>query len=349
MALALNKPVLGIHHLEGHLLSPLLADDANIQFPFVALLVSGGHTQLMKVTGVGEYTILGETLDDAAGEAFDKTAKILGLPYPGGPLIDQFAKEGNPKAFPFTKPKVDGLNFSFSGLKTQILYFVQKNVAINPNFIEENKADICASVQNIIIKILMDKLKLAVEETGINQIAIGEYEWLRISLAYQNGDVKIRVDTTINSVSINQDLNATLASFIGFNTYIKNFTVKNQSITVNGNRSQGFWGFDTAVPVLGTNIPIAESGQAPAGATTVVNPLFNTSPIPAGSCVVTAAFANGKLKITGNETKDIIVECSFSINNSVEWRDLNPNGKWEPLKGETLVDMGIRGLMPTIK
>ena len=107
------------------------------------------------------------------GEAFDKSAKILGLPYPGGPLIDKFAQEGNPKAFPFTKPKVDGLNFSFSGLKTQILYFIQKNVALNPNFIEENKADICASIQHTIINILMDKLKLAVAETGINQIAIG--------------------------------------------------------------------------------------------------------------------------------------------------------------------------------
>jgi N6-L-threonylcarbamoyladenine synthase len=107
------------------------------------------------------------------GEAFDKSAKILGLPYPGGPLIDKFAQEGNPKAFHFTKPKVPGLNFSFSGLKTQVLYFIQKNVAENPNFIEENKADICASIQHTIIQILMDKLKLAVVETGINQIAIG--------------------------------------------------------------------------------------------------------------------------------------------------------------------------------
>ena len=186
-------------------------------------------------------------------------------------------------------------------------------------------------------------------EIPINQVAIGEYEWLRISLAYQNGDVKIRVDTTINGISINQDLTATLASFIGFRNYIKTFTVKTKNVTVNGNRTQGFWGFETNVPVLGTNIPVVDSGSAPAGATTVVNPLFNTSPIPAGSCVVTAAFANGKLKITGNETKDIVVECSFSINKSVEWRDLNPNGKWEPLKGETLVDMGIRGLIPTIK
>ncbi|MFY7839879.1 MAG: hypothetical protein ACOVP7_06360 [Lacibacter sp.] len=186
-------------------------------------------------------------------------------------------------------------------------------------------------------------------EVPINQVAIGEYEWIRISLAYQNGDVKIRVDTSINGVSINQDMNATLASFIGFNTYIKNFTVKTQNVTVNGNRTQGFWGFETNVSVLGTTIPVVQSGQAPAGATTVVNPLFNTSPIPAGSCVVTAAFANGKLKITGNETKDIVVECSFSTNKSVEWKDLNPNGKWEPLKQETLVDMGVRGLIPTIK
>jgi hypothetical protein len=186
-------------------------------------------------------------------------------------------------------------------------------------------------------------------EVPIKNIAIGEYEWIRISLAYQNGDLKIRVDTTINGVSINQDLNATLASFIGFNNYIKTFNIKTQPIAVNGNRTQGFWGFETNVNVLGTNYPVVQSGQAPAGATTVVNPLFATSPIPAGSCVVTAAFANGKLKITGTETKDIIVECSFSTNKSVEWRDLIPNTKWEALKGEVLVDMGVRGLIPTIK
>lgn len=186
-------------------------------------------------------------------------------------------------------------------------------------------------------------------EIPIKNIAIGEYEWIRISLAYQNGDVKVRVDTTISGISVNQDLNATLASFIGFNNYIKTFNVKTQLVIVNGNRTQGFWGFETTVNVLGTNYPVVQSGQAPAGATTVVNPLFATSPIPAGGCVVTAAFANGKLKITGNETKDIIVECSFSTNKSVEWRDLIPNNKWEPLKGETLVDMGVRGLIPTIK
>ncbi|MBX9785112.1 MAG: hypothetical protein K2X48_17635 [Chitinophagaceae bacterium] len=143
-------------------------------------------------------------------------------------------------------------------------------------------------------------------------------------------------------------MNATLASFIGFNNYIKTFTVKTQPVTVNGNRTQGFRGFETTVNVLGVNYPVVQNGQAPAGATTVVNPLFATSPIPNGSCVVTAAFANGKLKITGNETKDIIAECSFSTNTSVEWRDLIPNNKWEPLKGETSVDRGVRGLIPII-
>lgn len=186
-------------------------------------------------------------------------------------------------------------------------------------------------------------------ELPLKNVRAGEYEWIRISLAYQNGDVKVRVDTTISGIAFNQDLNATLASFIGFNNYIKTFNVKTQPVAVNGNRTQGFWGFETSINVLGVNYPVVQSGQAPAGATTVVNPLFATSPIPAGSCVVTAAFANGKLKITGNETKDIIVECSFSTNKSVEWRDLIPNNKWEPLKGETLVDMGVRGLIPTIK
>lgn len=137
------------------------------------MTISGGHTQIVRVDDYFKMTVIGETTDDAVGEAFDKTAKILGLPYPGGPLVDKYAQEGNPKAFPFTKPKVPGLDFSFSGLKTAILYFVQKNKAANPTFIEENIADICASVQHTIIQILMDKLKLASKDTGIKQIAIG--------------------------------------------------------------------------------------------------------------------------------------------------------------------------------
>lgn len=161
--------------MQAHILAHFIDEEGfdKPTFPFLALTISGGHTQIVKVIDFFDMAIIGETIDDAVGEAFDKTAKILGLPYPGGPLIDQFAKNGNPKKYNFTKPKVPNLNFSFSGLKTQILYFVQKKMIENPNFIEENKADICASVQQIIIDILMDKLKLAVAETGITQIAIG--------------------------------------------------------------------------------------------------------------------------------------------------------------------------------
>lgn len=175
MAQALNIPLVAVHHMHAHVLAHFI-DEAGYdkpEFPFLAMTISGGHTQVIKVNSFFEMEVIGETTDDAVGEAFDKSAKILGLPYPGGPLIDKFAQTGNPKAFQFTKPKVDGLNFSFSGLKTQILYFIQKHVAENPNFIEENKNDICASIQYTIIQILMDKLKLAVAETGINQIAIG--------------------------------------------------------------------------------------------------------------------------------------------------------------------------------
>ncbi len=175
LSLALHIPLIAVNHMHAHILAHFIDEEGfdKPTFPFLALTISGGHTQIVKVNSFFDMEIIGETTDDAVGEAFDKSAKILGLPYPGGPLIDQFTKEGNPKRFAFTKPKVEGLNFSFSGLKTQILYFIQKNVKENPNFIEENKADICASIQHIIIEILMEKLKLAVTETGINQVAIG--------------------------------------------------------------------------------------------------------------------------------------------------------------------------------
>ena len=175
MSAALQIPLIAVNHMKAHILAHFIDEEGYDKptFPFLALTISGGHTQIVKVNSFFDLEIIGETTDDAVGEAFDKSAKVLGFPYPGGPLIDKLAKEGNPKAYQFTKPKVDGLNFSFSGLKTQILYFIQKNVAENPNFIEENKADICASIQHTIINILMDKLKMAVTETGINQIAIG--------------------------------------------------------------------------------------------------------------------------------------------------------------------------------
>ena len=174
LSLALDIPLIGVNHMQGHILAHFIDEDGydKPEFPFLAMTISGGHTQIIKVTDYFDMEIIGETTDDAVGEAFDKSAKILGLPYPGGPLIDKYAQLGNP-VFTFTKPKVDRLNFSFSGLKTQILYFIQKKTKENPNFIKENLNDICASIQHIIIEIIMDKLKQAVKETGINQIAIG--------------------------------------------------------------------------------------------------------------------------------------------------------------------------------
>lgn len=175
LALALGIPLIAVNHMHAHILAHFIDEEGfdKPEFPFLALTISGGHTQIVKVNDFFDMQIIGETTDDAVGEAFDKSAKILGLPYPGGPLVDKNAQLGNPKAFPFTKPKVPGLDFSFSGLKTAILYFIQKKKIENPNFIDENINDICASIQYTIIQILMDKLKLAVQETGINQIAIG--------------------------------------------------------------------------------------------------------------------------------------------------------------------------------
>ncbi|TDE03479.1 tRNA (adenosine(37)-N6)-threonylcarbamoyltransferase complex transferase subunit TsaD [Flavobacterium hiemivividum] len=175
MALALNIPLISVNHMHAHILAHFIDEEGfdKPNFPFLALTISGGHTQIVQVNDFFDMTIIGETTDDAVGEAFDKSAKILGLPYPGGPLVDKHAQLGNPKAFAFTKPKVPGLNFSFSGLKTAILYFVQKKKLENPDFISENMDDICASIQYTIVEILMDKLKLAVKETGIKQIAIG--------------------------------------------------------------------------------------------------------------------------------------------------------------------------------
>jgi N6-L-threonylcarbamoyladenine synthase len=175
LAMALQIPLIAVNHMQAHILAHFIDEEGYDKptFPFLGITLSGGHTQIVKVNDYFDMEIIGQTTDDAVGEAFDKSAKILGLPYPGGPLIDKYAALGNPKAFSFTKPKVPGLDFSFSGLKTQILYFVQNNVKQNPNFIDENRNDICASIQNIIIEIIIDKLKQAVDTTGINQIAIG--------------------------------------------------------------------------------------------------------------------------------------------------------------------------------
>ena len=171
MALALNKPLIAVHHMQAHVLANLISD-RKPSFPFLCLTVSGGHTQIVLAESPLQLKVIGETLDDAAGEAFDKSAKLLGLPYPGGPLIDKYAKEGNPKKFKFAEPQIPNLDFSFSGLKTSILYFIQQQTKENPNFIGENLNDICASIQKTIIDILLKKLKKAAIDTGIKDVCI---------------------------------------------------------------------------------------------------------------------------------------------------------------------------------
>ncbi len=168
MALSLNRPLIGVHHMQAHVLANLIGDRSP-SFPFLCLTVSGGHTQIVLAHSPLQLEVIGETIDDAAGEAFDKTAKLLGLPYPGGPLIDRYAKNGNPKAFSFAEPQIPELNFSFSGLKTSVLYFLQKQ---EPGFIEEHLNDLCASVQFAIVNILIKKIKKAVQQTGIKNVCI---------------------------------------------------------------------------------------------------------------------------------------------------------------------------------
>ena len=173
MALGLQIPLVEVNHMHGHVLAHFIEDGTpSPAFPFLCLTVSGGHTQIVHVTSPTEMKIIGETIDDAAGEAFDKTAKILNLPYPGGPLIDKYAQMGNPKAFTFSKPRIDGYNFSFSGLKTSILYTIQKLEKEHPNIRTEALHDICASVQHTIVEILFDKLTKAATELGIKEVAI---------------------------------------------------------------------------------------------------------------------------------------------------------------------------------
>jgi len=173
-SMSMNIPMLEVDHLQAHILAHFIDMGGQDipEFPFLCLTVSGGHSQIVKVNGYFDMEIIGKTIDDAAGEAFDKTAKILGLTYPGGPHIDRLSKIGNSHAFEFPKPKIKGLDYSFSGIKTSFLYFVRDNLKKNPNFIEENQADLAASMQRIIIEILIGKLKRASRETGIKQIAL---------------------------------------------------------------------------------------------------------------------------------------------------------------------------------
>lgn len=171
LALSLNIPIIGVHHMQAHVLANLI-DEPKPSFPFLCLTVSGGHTQIVKCESPHQLSVIGETMDDAAGEAFDKSAKLLGLPYPGGPLIDTYASKGNASRFSFPEPQIPGLDFSFSGLKTAILYFLREATHKDENFMLNNLNDICASIQQRIVSILMNKLKRASLETGIKEICI---------------------------------------------------------------------------------------------------------------------------------------------------------------------------------
>ncbi|WP_191859679.1 tRNA (adenosine(37)-N6)-threonylcarbamoyltransferase complex transferase subunit TsaD [Hanstruepera ponticola] len=231
LAYGLDIPLIEVNHMQAHILAHFIneADYNKPPFPFLAMTISGGHTQIVKVSDYFKMDVIGETIDDAVGEAYDKSGKILGLGYPAGPEIDKRAKLGNPKAYKFTKPKVDGLDFSFSGLKTAILYFIQNETKRNPNFIEENLNDICASIQYTIIGILIDKLKLASKQTGIKHIAIGGGVSANsgIRQALKDGEQKFGWTTYIPKFEYTTD-NAAMIAIVGYLKYLNNDFVKNE-------------------------------------------------------------------------------------------------------------------------
>ncbi|MFC2127572.1 tRNA (adenosine(37)-N6)-threonylcarbamoyltransferase complex transferase subunit TsaD [Bacteroidota bacterium] len=225
LALSLGIPLIDVNHMQGHVLAHFIEEENTPKpsFPFLCLTISGGHTQIVKISNYFEMEVIGETIDDAVGEAFDKSAKILNLPYPGGPLIDKYAQLGNPKAYKFTKPKVNKMDFSFSGLKTAILYFIQKQEKENPNFVEENLNDICASIQDTIVSILMDKLKNAVKETGIKEVAIagGVSANSEIRKQLKEGEFKYGWTTYIPKFEYTTD-NAGMIAIAGYLKYLEN-------------------------------------------------------------------------------------------------------------------------------
>ena len=230
LSMSLDIPLIEVNHMQAHILAHFIEDETNPSpsFPFLCLTVSGGHTQIVLVKNYFDMEVIGKTLDDAAGEAFDKTAKLLQLPYPGGPLIDKLSQEGNPKRFPFPHPKVEGLNFSFSGFKTAVLYFLQKETKANPNFIEENKADIAASIQKTIIDILLSKLSKAVKQTGIQQIAIagGVSANSGLRAALQNKQQEKNWNIYIPKFEYCTD-NAAMIAITGYYKYLQdNFTTQ---------------------------------------------------------------------------------------------------------------------------
>lgn len=225
-ALSRNLPLIDVNHLQAHVLAHFIKDDPHAfripQFPFLCLLVSGGNSQIVLVRDYLDMEVIGQTIDDAAGEAFDKCAKVMGLPYPGGPLIDKLASQGNADAFKFSKPRIDGYNYSFSGLKTSFLYFLRDNLKLNPNFIDENKEDLCASLQKSIINILMDKLVMASRQTGVKTIALAGGVSANSGLrhAIQSTAIQESWDTFIPKFAYTTD-NAAMIAVTGYFKFLK--------------------------------------------------------------------------------------------------------------------------------
>ena len=225
-ALVNEIPLIEVNHLQAHVLAHFINEKANEnkhpKFPFLCLLVSGGHTQIIKVSDYFEMEIIGQTIDDAAGEAFDKCAKTIGLPYPGGPQIDKYAKDGNPMTFTFTRPKVKDFDYSFSGLKTAFLYFIRDRVKENPEFIKENRDDLCASIQYTIIDILLNKLEKVIKETGIKEIAVAGGVAANSGLKnmlYEMGE-KQKLNVYFPEFKFTTD-NAAMIAITGYHKYLK--------------------------------------------------------------------------------------------------------------------------------
>lgn len=232
---SLNIPLIEVNHLQGHILAHFLKEkeiENDVpKFPHLCLLVSGGNSQIVLVKKHLEMEVIGQTIDDAAGEAFDKCAKIMGMPYPGGPFVDKFAKEGNSEAFTFAKPRIDGLNYSFSGLKTSFLYFLCDQLKNNNNFIEENKADLCASLQKTIIDILLTKLIKATKETGINEITVagGVSANSGLQQALIDEGIKRKWKVFIPKFNFTMD-NAAMIAMVGYQKYLKNQFTNQETI-----------------------------------------------------------------------------------------------------------------------
>jgi N6-L-threonylcarbamoyladenine synthase len=226
-SLAAGIPLIEVNHLQGHVLALFIKEkegDYNPpKFPFLCLLVSGGNSQIILVHDYLDMEVIGQTIDDAAGEAFDKCAKVMGLPYPGGPHVDRLAQQGNPHRFTFSKPRISGLNYSFSGLKTSFLYFLRDNLKENENFIEENKTDLCASLQFTIIDILLNKLKKAAKQTGIKEISVagGVSANSGLRLALQENAKKYQWNLLIPRFEYTMD-NAAMIAITGYYKYLKN-------------------------------------------------------------------------------------------------------------------------------